>query len=217
MSQNEARLRQIQETLESDAELEAARRRLQSVQTDLHTAEHERRTSEARAQELQGRIKQAENRLYGGTVQNPKELQDLQADVASLKKQLGTIEDQELQAMMQADAAQAAVLAAEEQLKSVQARLQGDHRKLLEERSLLSRDQESLSAERQAAVSAVAAQMLDTYEGLRQQRHGVAVAEVAENACGACGTVLTAALQQSARHASQLVFCPSCGRILFAS
>jgi len=57
---------------------------------------------------------------------------------------------------------------------------------------------------------------LERYEALRQQRRGVAVAEIRDNACDACGTTLTAALQQSARHAAELVHCPTCGRILFA-
>ena len=58
---------------------------------------------------------------------------------------------------------------------------------------------------RQAAESTVAADLLQSYQGLRQSRRGLAVAEVAENACSACGTVLTSALQQNARHAAQLV------------
>ena len=75
---------------------------------------------------------------------------------------------------------------------------------------------QGLQAEREAATSAIDARILDKYEALRQQRRGVAVAEINDNACGACGTTVTAALQQSARHSSELVYCPSCGRILFA-
>jgi predicted nucleic acid-binding Zn-ribbon protein len=65
-------------------------------------------------------------------------------------------------------------------------------------------------------LSAVAAEHLQAYERISQLRRGVAVAEISDNACRACGTVLTAAQQQNARHTAQLVFCPSCGRILYA-
>jgi predicted nucleic acid-binding Zn-ribbon protein len=58
--------------------------------------------------------------------------------------------------------------------------------------------------------------MLEMYENLRQQKRGVAIAEISDNACAACGTTLTAALQQSARSATTLTHCPSCGRILYA-
>jgi predicted nucleic acid-binding Zn-ribbon protein len=216
MGRKEARLQQIQETLENDTELAAARERLTSERVELHESEQARRSAEAEAQAQQAKIKQAESSLYGGTVRNPKELQELQADVASLKKHLATIEEQELEAMLRVDSAQAKVEAAEEQLHQIQTRLGIEYKKLMDERAILSRDQENLQAERHAALGAVAAGILETYEGLRRQRGGLAVAEVSDNACGACGTTLTAALQQSARHAAQLVYCPSCGRVLFA-
>jgi predicted nucleic acid-binding Zn-ribbon protein len=216
MGRKEARLQQIQETLDNDSELAAARERLKSARAARHAYEQARRSAESEAETQQTKIKQAESRLYGGTVRNPKELQELQADVASLKKHLATIEEQELEAMLSVDSAQAALETAEAQLNQVQTRLSNEYKKLIDERAILSRDQENLQAERQAALSTVAAEILKTYEGLRLQRGGLAVAEISDNACGACGTTLTAALQQSARHAAQLVYCPSCGRVLYA-
>ncbi|MFN2235225.1 MAG: C4-type zinc ribbon domain-containing protein [Anaerolineales bacterium] len=47
-------------------------------------------------------------------------------------------------------------------------------------------------------------------------RAGVAVAKVEDRACKACGSTLTASLNQAARSPSQIVFCDSCGRILYA-
>jgi predicted nucleic acid-binding Zn-ribbon protein len=216
MGRKEARLQQIQETLDNDSELAAARERLKSARAARHASEQARRSAESEAEAQQTKIKQAESRLYGGTVRKPKELQELQADVASLKKHLATIEEQELEAMLSVDSAQAALETAEAQLNQVQTRLSNEYKKLIDERAILSRDQENLQAERQAALSTVAAEILKTYEGLRLLRGGLAVAEISDNACGACGTTLTAALQQSARHAAQLVYCPSCGRVLYA-
>lgn len=216
MGRNEARLHQIQETLDNDTDLQAAREGLRSAQAHLHGCEQARRLAEAEAQAQETKIAQAESSLYGGAVRNPKELQELQADVASLKKRLTAIEEQELQAMLAVETAEAGVKGSEERLREIQARLENEHRKLLEERDALSRERQDLDSERVAATSTVAVGILQEYEGLRRQRRGVAVAEVRENACGACGTTLTAALQQSARHAEQLVYCPSCGRILYA-
>ena len=118
--------------------------------------------------------------------------------------------------MLTVEMVTAEVQAAQEHLMSIQARLEIDHRRLIEERSGLLRNGDNLLAERQAALGPVAARAIEQYEALRRQRRGVAVSEVLENACSACGTTLTAALQQSARHADQLVYCPSCGRILYA-
>ncbi|MBI3738596.1 MAG: hypothetical protein HY258_06075 [Chloroflexi bacterium] len=216
ISQVEAQLAKIRETLENDTELRNAMEQVKAAEVEQYEAERARRQSEAEAQEQQIKIQQIESSLYGGTVRNPKELQDLQADIVSLKKHLATLEDRELEAMAKAETAEAALQAAQAKLKQVQARLGDEHRTLIEEQESLSRDLESLQTERHAAVETIAAEMLTAYDTLRQQRRGLAVAEISDNACGACGTTLTAALQQNARHTAQLVHCPSCGRILYA-
>ena len=118
--------------------------------------------------------------------------------------------------MLSVEKAQAALQSAQEEVAKVEARLGGEHRKLFEEQESLSNVRKDLLTERAAAVSTVDTGILTKYSALRQQRRGIAVAEVFENACNACGTILTAAFQQNARHAAELVFCPSCGRILFA-
>lgn len=216
ISQIETRLGKIRETLENDAELQTALVQVEAAEAAQRDSERARRQSETEAQGQQVKIQQAESSLYGGSIHNPKELQDLQVDVVSLKKHLATIEEQELEAMLKAESAQAALQTARENLERFQARLGEEHQKLIAEQESFSRDLVSLQAERQAAVNAIAADMLRAYEELRQQRRGVAVAEVSEDACGACGTTLTAALRQNARHATQLIHCPSCGRILYA-
>jgi predicted nucleic acid-binding Zn-ribbon protein len=86
---------------------------------------------------------------------------------------------------------------------------------ILEREQILAKRSESLDL-RQEAVKNVTPDDLITYDRLRKQRAGVAVAKVEERACNACGATLTAALHQAARSPSQVVFCDSCGRILYA-
>ncbi len=216
IGQMEARRRKIQETLENDSELQAAIQRVKAAEHQAYLIDQQRRAAEEGARDQQVKIQQVEASLYGGKVHNPKELQDLQADVVSLKKHLATVEDQQLDAMLQLESSQTALQQAQADLERVRSRLGEENRHLLDEQAALQRDLQGLAAEHQAAVSAVDPRMLNTYEAIRAQRRGVAVAEVADNACGACGTTLTAALQQSARHAADLVYCPTCGRVLFA-
>ena len=216
ISQIEARLRKIQETLDNDSELQAAMQQLKSAEQQEHRIDQERRAAEEGARDQRIKIQQAEASLYGGKVQNPKELRDLEADAASLKKHLAVIEDQELEAMVQLETAEATVEAARSELESVRSRLGQSNVHLLDEQASLSRQLADFQTERAAAVQAVDTSKLQTYETLRQERRGVAVAEIIDNACAACGTTLTAALQQTARHSAGLVLCPSCGRILYA-
>jgi uncharacterized protein len=216
INQMETRRRKIQETLDNDSELQAALQKLSTAEQEEHQIEQSRRAAEEGAREQQIKIQQAESSLYGGKGQSPKELQDLQADVASLKKRLMFMEEQELEAMVKLESIQVAVQAAREELNGIRSRLNEANVHLLDERDVLTKDLASLESERQAALSSVDSKSLKAYDALRQERRGVAVAEISDNACGACGTTLTAALQQSARHAADLMHCPTCGRILFA-
>ncbi len=216
ISQMEARRRKIQETLENDSELQSALQKLKSAEQEAHHLEQERRAAEEGARDQQVKIQQAESSLYGGKVQNPKELQDLQADITSLKKHLAAVEEQELDAMVKLETVQETVQSTRTELETLRSRLGASNRHLLDEQEDLSRSLADLQTERQAALGAVDPRSLKSYESLRQERRGVAVVEILDNACGACGTTLTAALQQSARHAVELVHCPSCGRILYA-
>ena len=216
ITQIEMRLAKIQKTLEDNAELQAALEQVKGAETEEQTSERAQHKAEDEAQGQQIKIQQAESSLYGGLVRNPKELQDLQADIASLKKHLALLEERELQDMLKTEAAQASVQKAHSELSLVQARLGNEHHELFEEKESLTSELNRLQSERQAAVSAITMDTLKAYDELRQQRRGVAVAQVSDNACGACGTTLTAAIQQTARHAAELVHCPSCGRILYA-
>ncbi len=217
ISQTEARLAEIQKALEDNLEVRNATEQVRGADSDLSGAQRGLQKLETEAKDQQVKIQQAEASLYGGSIHNPKELQDLQADVASLKKQLATLEERQLEAMLRVDETKTTVQTAQLNLEMSQTKFNEQHQHLIEEQSRILPDLETLRSERQAVVSSIAGDLLKAYETLRQQRRGLAVAEVSENACGACGTTLTAALQQSARYATDLVHCPSCGRILYAT
>lgn len=216
MDQIQARLKAIRETLENDLELRSAMNALSAAEELHRQTSHALKESEAEVEKQSIKIEQTEASLYGGSVQNPKELQDLQMDVASLKKYLGTLEERELEAMVHAEEADKGLQSAREKLESVQANLKEQNIDLTTESESLNKDLERLKAERGAVTGDLQEQMIKTYEGLRQQKRGLAVALISDNACSACGTTLTASQQQGARNASQLYYCPTCGRILYS-
>ena len=217
IDQIQARLKAIQNTLENDETLRAANDQF-SVATDKYKdAERLLKQRETDVEKQQVKIEQTEASLYGGKVHNPKELQDLQKDAASLKRHLETVEERELEAMIAAETAEKELQAAKTNLERVQSRLKEQHKDLTHESETLRKHLERLHSERQAVVTDIAAQALAVYDQLRKQKRGLAITTIAENACEACGTTLTASQQQSARSTSQLFHCPTCGRILYAN
>ena len=205
----------IQKTLENDAELKQALTKLDTNQKENHHALHEMKNAEAEVQAQKIKIEQAESSLYGGSVKNPKELQDLQKDVASLKKHLVTLEERQLEAMLKAETANTEFEQAKTELELLQAKRGNEHKKLIEEQGTLAKQLENLGEEREASLAPIDVTLLESYENLRRTKRGVAIAEIQDSACASCGTTINAAAQQNAR--KQLVYCPSCGRILFAN
>jgi predicted nucleic acid-binding Zn-ribbon protein len=212
----QAQLDAIRKTLENDVELRSAMDRVETEEKQSYRLRHDLKLIEVEAESQQIKIQQAESSLYGGNVHNPKELQDLQNDVASLKRHLTTLEDRELQAMDKVEKAESNLQAAKTDLEGLQSRLGDQHKKLLDDQAALMKDLERLASEREAALAPIESHLLEVYEGLRQQRRGVAVTGISDNSCDSCGSRLTAAIQQNARSTTQIVHCPSCGRILYA-
>jgi len=213
----QARQQTIRDTLQNDLSLRTANQALTAADDKYKDASRALKQTEIEVEKQRIKIEQTEASLYAGRVQNPKELQDLQKDVASLKKHLGTLEERELEAMVLAETAEQELQSARSELERTQANVNEQNRDLTKENEALEKELERLGSERKAIMSdLVISSVVTTYDQIRKQRRGIAVTTINDSACSACGTTLTLSLQQSARSANQLFTCPTCGRILYA-
>lgn len=210
------RIREIEQILQADETIRSAQEIVKAVDTSLKTAQTSLSHAEDAVVAQKIKIEQTEASLYGGAVRNPKELQDLQSEVASLKKYLAALEDRQLDTMIALDQAvedhKKAVIHLDLARESFEKKQGG----LLQERDGLIRELAKLDSERQAAANQIPKANLVIYDRLRQQKRGVAVASVIDRSCEACGATLTPAEWQAARNAPQFTYCPSCARILYA-
>ena len=217
MDQAQSRLKVIRQTLENDAELRAANEKSAAAEEKLRNAERLLKLSEQEVEKQRLKIQQTEASLYGGLVHNPKELQDLQKDVASLKRHLETLEERQLEAMGTAETAEQDLQQARLELENINSNRGAQFRDLNQESDGINKVIEKLSSERNAVMQDIGSQAVGIYDQLRKQRRGVAVATISDGSCAACGTTLTQSHQQNARSATQLFYCPSCGRVLYAN
>ena len=217
MDEVRTRLEEIRQTLENDEEMRRAKKQVNETEVALKLSRHSLKESEIEVNKQKQKIELSEANLYSGNVKNPKELQDLQNEVAALKRHLATLEDRQLEAMLEEETAEQAHRVALEELEQVKTRLADQNQTLTAEQSDLNKDLERFEAERQAALSPLDANLLTIYDQLRQQKRGLAIAAVTDGACAACGTTLTPAQLQSTRSATQVINCPTCGRILYAT
>jgi predicted nucleic acid-binding Zn-ribbon protein len=217
MDQIRTRLDEIRRILENDEELARVKKRINETETAHKSTLQALKLAETEVSKQKAKIEQTEASLYSGSVKNPKELQDLQNESASLKRYRETLEDRQLEAMLDEEAAEEEVQAALREQEKIKARLADQYKSLTTEQAELEKELQKLESERQAALGPLDDKLLKSYNELRQERRGLAVAEVSEGACAACGTTLTPAQAQSARSATQIYNCPTCGRILFTS
>ncbi len=216
LDQIHARISDIERTLAGSTELELAKASFSAAQEQLAAELRSLQKAEQAAQDQSIKIEQVEAALYGGKIRLPKELQDLQNDVVSLKKHLLQLEDRQLEHMEAVETAQAQLHLAESGLDQAQASWSAQtahlHAELSQHHILLVR----LEAERNAALSPVPPELLSVYENLRRQRNGVGVVKVSGKSCAACGTTLAPAVMQSVQSSANIVRCPSCNRILYS-
>jgi hypothetical protein len=209
------RLLEIEAALADDAALRQASEAAQQSETAHQDALKALRQAEENVRQQRLKIEQNETSLYGGKIRNPKELKDLENEVAALKRYLSVLEDRQLEAMLVDED----VAASLEQVRELveQARADFKHRcgDLIREKEKLLKDQDRLDEERRAAIGSILPEDMAQYVQLRKVRRGVAVAMVVDRACSACGSTLNATLLNAVHSPNQITVCDACGRILY--
>ena len=216
MDQVKNRLLAIDKLLNEDLAFRTAQQELADVEHALYKAQRGLKQTEDIVQTQQIKIEENEAALYGGRIRNPKELQDLQNDVASLKKYLRELENQQLDAMILLEQAEKEVTDKQAELKTVEGQHTAKNATQLGAKLTLQKEVERLDAERKAVVASISPEEIKIYERLRQQKRGIAVSPISDGSCEACGSTLTPADWQIARSPSKVSYCPTCGRIIYA-
>ena len=212
----QARLGEIETILNDDSAQKQAEAEHNATQVELNSKLKALKHAEDEVRQQRLKIEQTEATLYGGKVHNPKELQDMQNEVAALKRYLSVLEDRQLEAMMAVEASEESEQAASKHLEAA-LRAGSEQRQDLEaERDGLQNEVALATSERQATISSIEAADLTLYEQLRRQRKGLAVAKVSDRYCSACGSTLSATLLHATRSSTQLSRCDVCGRILYS-
>jgi len=210
------RIDEIDHLLADDTQVVRAQHFLDNAKKVHFEAEKSLRLAEQNVKDQRIKIERSQASLYGGKVSNPKELQDLQQESASLKKYLSTFEDQQLEAMLAVDDVEAGYIEASEALTVTETQVAEQKAELSAEKSGILQDIERQQNERNAASANIDPSEMRIYETLRKQKNGIAVARVLDKTCGACGSTLSAAVFSSAQVPAKITRCSTCGRILYA-
>jgi uncharacterized protein len=210
-----ARLISIESVLLDDITIQSAKVVIKENEEIHKSLVNILRESENKTYDIRIKIEFSEAALYGGKIHNPKELQELQTEIASLKKMLASAEDKQLEIMMEIESTEEKLMWANEGLLEAEKIKTERNAELIGEKTKLLNQLERLESERKATLPTIPVADLGLYDHLRKSRNGVAVVVINTRACNACGTTLTAALIQAVQSTGQLIRCPSCSRILY--
>ncbi len=197
-------------------ELLAVRERARELDEALRRARAAQRDIELQADELKTKIGPLETKLYSGSLRQPKELADLQADIQQLKRQLSAIEDRDLEALAAVESTEAEARAAAADLAAIEAARHSEQEELTQRIGQLRGEISEYEEQRGEQASYLDPAVLKTYEGLRVSRQGRALARLDRNLCTGCRISLPTNLVSRARSGNALVHCPNCERILVA-
>jgi uncharacterized protein len=215
IDQTDARLEEIERLFAEDERVRSAKQLADEARREMEKARLALRSAEHLVTETRIKMEQSEAALYGGTIRNPKELQDLQREISSLKTRLAQLEDQQLTAMIVQEEAESLDREKQEDWVNAQAQAVEQKAGLAGERTTTQKNRQRLEAERAAALPPILLPNLEVYRHLREQKKGIAVCTVDDDTCTVCGAEVRPAEGQAARQSSSLVFCKSCGRILY--
>jgi len=208
------RIKEINAQLEDNEIVQEAQKEFDRTKAKLDDATKTVKDVEHQIETVQTKQKATESRLYSGNVKNPKELQDMQAEIESLTRRNGDLDEKLLQLMMVRDEAQADHDQADTDLQSITADWEAEHQDLLEEKETLKSEADKLMADRKKAVQAVKPEAMKTYNSLRKSKANRPVAGIDEGACTACGIEQNNKIISAINRDDSLVYCQNCGRIL---
>lgn len=211
------RINDIDNLIKNDTKTIIAQDNLDKAKTKLTADNNEFNAISNDIQIKKSKISKSESSLYNGSVTNPKELQDLQMEISSIKKSIEKLEESLFEVMIHVDQSEKHLEIQKEILKNAKSKFATLVSLLNGEKNTLLEKIKGLNSKKITMIAQISEDNLNQYETLRNLKNGLAVTKLQENTCGACGSGLTASQRQEARSATNLFICPSCRRIIYGS
>jgi predicted nucleic acid-binding Zn-ribbon protein len=199
----------VRDTRARQAGRDEVRARHAVVQSEERRLDDEARTVGAHADDVN-------TRLYSGSVQSPRELQAMQADVEMLQRRRSEIEDQELEIMEQREALDSEIAALDGAIGALEADAARLREAIAVAEGEIDAEIGAETAARAAAAAPVTPALLSDYEKRRAQNRGAGAARLVGTTCQACHlTIPSTEAERIRREAgTTIAYCDNCSAIL---
>ncbi len=203
----------ITELAARDLELRDSAAAMTAQSSDLS---REQTKAEADVEQVRTRIDRDRQRLDGGMISSPKELENLQSEIQSLQRRQSDLEEIVLDVMERRESNQSSLDSATTERASIEAEL----KTVTEARdvALADLDEQAGAAgvKRSQVTAAIPADLLELYDKLRAQQGGVGAAALRMRRCQGCNLTLNTVDLNAIKDApdDEVLRCEECRRIL---
>lgn len=212
-------LDEVRAELSDDSGIRRANLRRQQLEAQYATQNALRRDAQLAVDQIEAREQLVQNRLYGGAVTNPRELEAFQEEQSMLRRQKSDAEDVLLEHMVATEELQHQLAEARDAVEAIEERRGHRIPQLRQQDETLTEELETVNRRRSELLPRFSPQILSIYETLLSSRGGQAVSKVTQlrgrDVCEACRVALPRADAQRVRNNDALVQCNNCRRILY--
>jgi predicted nucleic acid-binding Zn-ribbon protein len=216
LAHRRATLPEIAELAGLDSRLAELRDAIVLVSTEDHDLGREQTKIETDVELVQTRAKRDQQRLDSGAITSPKELENLQHEIASLGRRQGDLEDQVLEVMEKREEVQGRLAA----LTAQRDQLTAQREAALERQTIafgsIDADSAKAAEERSVMAATMPEDLLALYEKVRASSGGTGAAALYRGACQGCHLSLSGQDLADMRDApsDEVRRCEECRRIL---
>jgi uncharacterized protein len=200
---------------DSDAHIAAAKSSVETSKASQLAAVKDRKKYELDVESWKDKVRKYRDQT--SQIKTNEAYRALQHEVQMAEAEISKAEDRLLEQMVASEEYDVRIKAAEVALKEVE-QVERVQRSTVEaDRAAAEKDLAELNVERARAVADISENLLDHYDRIVKKHNGVALAEVRNEKCGACGMIVRPHVIQEMRRADsdQLFHCETCTRILY--
>lgn len=196
-------------------QVEVLRQEAQRADKVFHETSAELHDKELTLEGVETKQKTFRDKLYGGSVTNPKELESMGKEIEMLGRQKDKLEEGILELLDIVEEHKSTLAAAQAALKQQEEELAAYLEKLKQDEASLTARIQELSTRRVKALAAVDPALLKRYESMRDRAGGVVVSRVEGESCVACHTQIMTFTMRELQADKAVETCENCGRLLY--
>jgi predicted nucleic acid-binding Zn-ribbon protein len=200
---------------DADARAAAAKAELDQSKAAQLASFKDRKKYELDVEQLKDRVRKY--RDQGSQVKTNEAYKALQHEVQMAETEIAKAEDRLLEQMVAGEEYDRRIKSAEAALKEVEAVVKVQRATIETEKAAAEKALAELTAEREAVVAAIPENLMDHYERIARKHNGVALAEIRDEKCGACGMRIRPHVFQEMRRlgSEEMFHCETCTRIIY--